>query len=200
MDLQTRQRYAQAVAQEKFLRAAAFVVETERLCGINVLPLNLWHVMALDTIGSPFVDRWDRITKDDVWRFLWLLSPKYRDSRLARWWFYHRDVHSLVATKEILMQTAAKILDFVDEAYADAPGVSGKSRVSYYAAAAGLVDLIASAYGWPEKDILRLPLKRSFQYQKAILERMAAEKGVKLPLGNRSDAIKTDYLNRINGN
>lgn len=200
MDQATRIKYARAVKQEKFLRAAAFVVEAERLCGLTVRPLNLWHVMTLDTIGSPFVGRWEKITRDDVLNFLWLLSPKYIPNAIARRWFYYCHVHPLVSPKDRLMQTATQILEYVDEAYVDAPGGDGKPRVSYYAPAAGLVDLLASAYSWDEKQILWLPLKRSFQYQKAILQRIAAEKGLNLPLGNRSDAIKTEYLNRINTN
>lgn len=200
MDQATRIQYAHAVQQEKFLRTASFVVAQERLCGLTVLPLNLWHVMTLDTIGSPFVGRWEKITEDDVLNFLWLLSPKYIANALARRWFYYCHVWPLVNSKDRLMQTAAQLLEFVDAAYTDAPGGDGKPRVSYYAPAAGLVDLLASQYGWCEETIQRLPLKRAFQYQKAILQRIAAEKGVNLPLGNRSDAIKTEYLNRINTN
>lgn len=200
MDLDTRKRYAAAVAQEKFLRAAAFVVTSERLGGLMVLPLNLWHVMALDTIGSPFVGRWEKVTSDDVLNVLWLLSPKYQANPLARRWFYYCHVYPLVKSKERLMRTSAQIFEFMDEAYVDAPGGGGAPRVSYYSAAAGLVDLLAGEYGWAEADILRLPLKRAFQYQRASLQRLAAEKGVSIPIGNRSDGIRTEYLDRINKN
>lgn len=200
MDQETRIKYAAAVRQEKFLRAAAFVVPHETLCGLRLQPLNLWHVMALDTIGSPFVGRWEKITDEDVLNFFWLLSPKYCANALARRWFYYCHVWPLVKTKDDLMRTAAQVLEYVDEAYTDSPGGGHQDRVSYYAPVAAMVDLLASQYGWTEKEIERLPLKRAFQYQKAILQRVAAQNGVFLPLGNRSDAIKHEYLNRINTN
>lgn len=177
--------YAEAVARERFLRAAAFVADREYLCGLPVLPLSIWHVMALDTIGSPFVTRAEGVTADDVLNFLWIVSPRYTANRLERRWFWLTKVRKLKAEAAI-----KAIADYVSEAYGDAPGGS-RGGPSYYSNAAGLVDALASAYGWSERDILKLPLKRAFQYAKAIADRISPN----AVLWNPSDRIKGDWLN-----
>jgi hypothetical protein len=177
--------YAEAVARERFLRAASFVADREYICGVPVLPLSAWHVMALDTIGSPFVTQQAGVTADDVLNFLWIVSPKYRASALDRRWFWLTRVRKLDAPKAV-----QAIADYVREAYGDSPGGSGCGP-SYYSAAAGLVDALASAYGWSEAELLRLPLKRAFQYAKAISTRLNPS----AVMWNPSDRIKGDWLN-----
>lgn len=177
--------YAEAVARERFLRAASFVVDREFIHGVRVLPLSIWHVMALDTIGSPFVTKADGVTAEDVLNFLWIVSPKYNSNRLDRRWFWLTQVRRLDAA-----ETIKAIVDYVSEAYGDAPG-GGSSGPSYYSNAAGLVDALASAYGWSEAEILRLPLKRAFQYSKAISDRLNPN----AVMWNPSDRIKGEWLN-----
>lgn len=178
----------EAIEAERFERATAFVLELESICGVPVLPMNIWHVMALDVIGSPFMSRQDSFSHDDVTNFLWLLNPRYEPNALAKRWFYLTRCRKLPVEKVVI-----GIAKFITDAFAET-GKSGESSRSYFSSAAGLVDILASEYGWGEREILRLPLKRAFQYQKAILRRL----NPKVPLFNPSDGKIQEWINARN--
>lgn len=182
--------YADALARERFIRASCFVADREYICGVPVLPLNIWHVVALDAIDSPFVKRSDALTATDILNFMWLIQPNYSASRLDKRWFWVTRLRSLPAEK-----TIRAIVGYITEAYSDSPGgEAGAHAVSYYSSAAALVDCLAKEYGWSEAEIMRIPLKRAFQYSKLILHRL----NPKAPLWNPSDKVKGDWLNTIN--
>lgn len=188
MDEATQKLLREAREQESFHRACAFGVEREFICGMTVLPLAIWHVMVLDAIQSPFVGRSERCRVEDIVNFLWIVSPHYRPNAMDRKWFWLTRCRKLKASEAV-----KAIVAYVSEAFADGPSASNDGA-SYYSAAAALVDLIASQYGWSEQEILRTPLKRCFQYRKAIRYRLQPQE----PQGNRSDGIIQSWLDRAN--
>ena len=175
-----------AVEQETTVREAAFLSVTETVCGFECLPFTPLHYSMLDCSGSPFVHGGVPMA-EDVAVFLWCVSPGFDPSaRLRRWHFTRR-------TRGLDYETAVMaIRAYIDDAFADAPGTKGGHTPSYYSGTAAMVDLLAGQYGWPERDILRLPFKRVFQYARCIRARFE-ERPI---FFNRSDKVIADWQER----
>ena len=175
--------YQAAVEREGLVRSAAFLPVTETVNGVECLPLTPLHFATLDAIKSPFV-KGGIPNQADVAIFLWAVSPRY--SQTNRWAFYWtvRSFRGLDYADSL-----KAIYAYLAEAFADAPGVKGEVSVSYYSASASIVDLIASEYHWPERDIIRLPFKRLFQYFRCIQTRHV-EKPI---FFNASDLVLSDW-------
>jgi hypothetical protein len=176
---------ADAIEREQHIRDTSFLGLPENVCGFDVSPLTLRHVLTLGAIGSPFMRGGHPMTHD-VGAFMvvvgeWKVFKRWRNLRKL----------GLVSFRESVEQVDA----FVKESFQDSPSGSQKDGVSYYSFAASLVDLFAREYGWTEKDILDAPMKRLFQYIKAISHR----NGEKV-LFNPSDRVRGDWMNEVNRN
>lgn len=71
-----RRKYVEAVEREQFIRETAFLPVSERIGPFEVLPMTLRHFLCLRSGGSPFVCG-GTVTDEDVFEFLWVLSPRY---------------------------------------------------------------------------------------------------------------------------
>lgn len=172
------------MARERFGRSAAFLDLPENLCGLPVMPLSIRHVVTLDLIESPFVCGGRIPSADDIVNFLWLLNPRFEKSALAKRWFY------LWRCRKLDYKTSVEaICAFVRDAFQDSIA-DGKSSVQYYSTAAGIIDILASEYGWTEAAILDLPVKRALQYVNAATQR----RNPKAALFNPSDSIKARWI------
>lgn len=174
---------AEAIATERFSRNVAYLDLDDRICGVPVRPLTLQHLVTLETIGSPFIVG-GRVTFVEAAGFLWLLSPRWRaDARWRRWWFYR-------SLRKIQFKALVDgIREFILDAQRDLPGgKTNRVRASYYSTACALVDLLATEYGWSERAVLHLPLKRILQYRNRIFERNGEV------MFNPSDEAKQKWL------
>ena len=84
---------------------------------------------------------------------------------------------------------------FVKESFQDSPAGTGEASASYYSFAASIVDVFGKEYGWSEADILDTPLKRVFQYLKAISRRNG-----ETVFFNPSDKVRGEWLAAVNRN
>ena len=175
--------YREAVEREAFLRSAAFLpinetVSLKRIVrsfwtrkervedfAVEVLPLTPAHFVALDVCGSPFV-RGGVPTEKDCAAFLWLTSPHYGPSSHAARNAFLRSLRRVDYASSV-----AAIHDHIAESFIDAPGHRDGSPVSYWSASASIVDMIASEYHWPEREVLQIPFKPLFQYHRCIKSR-----------------------------
>jgi hypothetical protein len=175
---------ATAIEHEQLVRNASFLELTERVCGFEVPPLTLRHMLALESIGSPLVCG-GRPMPHDFGAFLVLLTGA---TGFRRWNLLRRlgRVNYGIAFDDIV--------SFINEAMQDSPGGSnGEGEISYYSFGAAIVDRLAREYGWSERAILDLPLKRLFQYLK-----LFTGKDGKVPLFNPSDKVRGKYLAELN--
>lgn len=183
-----------AAARAQFNRNAAFAPVNERICGIEVLPLTVWHVTALDAINSPFVSGSQTApTPEQIAAFIWLVHPHYSPrSRFRRWRVLRRVAHLGY------LEAVNAVVGYVNEAFSDRPAgreaAGRKSTTSYFSMAAAIIDELASEYGWPESAVLHLPLKRAFQYIACI----RARSGGALFESREELAIKQAWLDRRN--
>ncbi len=181
--------YRAAVERETESRTLAFAGALEMVCGVPVRPITLQDVIVLDGAKSPFICG-GIPTAEDIILFLWLQSPDYSKSRwrLKRFARKHRRLDYGDSCKAIF--------SIVDEAFMDAPKGGGPEQLPYYAWPAALVDMFASEYGWSEEAILKSPIKRLFQYRKAIIKR----ENPKAVLWNPSMEIRSRWLIAVNQN
>lgn len=183
---------AEAQVQESLNNECAFLTDVlrERIGRFPVEPLTLRHLVILRLGGSPFIGPGD-IELNHVAQFLWVISPFYHPkARLHRWFFLklvrRRDPDKLIEG----------ILHYLDEAFANAPGSTGKHSRATYSAAAAMIDLFAAEYGWPIEKIMATPVKVLFQLRKARCRRLGIQDGG----GSPSDRIRQQWLDNYNAN
>lgn len=183
--------WREAVERENAVRDESFLGLTETLCGIEVLPLSAYHFLILEAVHSPFVCG-GVPNEVDIARFLWIVSPQFRptttraDRKL-------RDKFIRRLSNLDWEQSVKAITTYTEDAFQDSPGSRGGSQASYWSWIAGLVDFIASAYGWTERDIIDIPLKRAFQYVRLIKSRESEAIHF-----NRSDTVRGEWLRKVN--
>ena len=174
----------EAIEQEQHIRDTSFLALPESVCGFDVKPLTLRHVLTLGAIGSPFM-RGGYPMPHDVGAFLCLVGEW---SGFSRW----RNLRKLGSSD--VRNSIEQVESFVKESFQDSPGGGGDiESQSYYSFAASLVDLFGHEYGWSEADILDAPTKRLFQYVKAISRRSG-----ETVLFNPSDRVRGEWMDAVN--
>lgn len=180
--------YLEAIERENAIRNAAYLDLPECISDIEVNPLTARLWVALEGIGSPFAVG-GIPTPEEVARFLWCVSTDYvagcKEARESFKWRIRNVSFAL---------TRFSIQKYIRDAFQDAPPGSEDRRVPYAGSTSGLVDLLASEYGWDEQSILDLPLKRAFQYARRIQRRHDP----KCILFNPSDQVTADWLKTLN--
>ena len=176
---------AGAIEKENQIRVQSFLGFTETVHGFEFEPLTLSHVLGLESIGNAFVCG-GHVGPYDVASLVLMLSGQPKGIR--RWWLLQRVG---MADARALCEA---INEYMSEAYMDVPGGKSGGGPSYFSGAAALVDFMASEYGWTEQEILRVPLKRLFQYTKAII----ARRNPNAIQFNPSDKIKGRWLAEVN--
>ncbi len=84
---------------------------------------------------------------------------------------------------------------YVTQAFQDSPGSDGVSNQRPFAGwCAFIVNHIAREYGWPELLILKMPLRRLFQYQRCIIHWHKSD----ATMHNPSDKLVGQYLRKMN--
>lgn len=175
----------EAIEREQHIRDTSFLELPEAVCGFDVHPLNLSHVLQLGAIGSPFM-RGGHPLPVDVGAFMVIVGDW---KGFERW----RNLRKL---GRVSFRESVEAVDaFVKESFQDSPAESGVETVSYYSFAASIVDVFAREYGWTEREILSAPVKRLFQYLKAI-----ARRNGETTLFNPSDKVRGDWLLEVNRN
>ena len=175
----------EAIDREQHIRDVSFIELPEVICGFDVQPLTLRHIIVLGSVGSPFV-RGGYPLPVDAGAFLCVVG---------NWRGFNRWRNLKRLGKVPMMDAVESIGQYMSESFQDAPGISGVDSVSYYSFAASLIDLLAHEYGWNERDILDMPVKRLFQYVKAIAERHGEK-----TFFNPSDKVRGDWMREVNKN
>jgi len=152
----------QAVERETAIRNQAFLDFPESICGIEVKPLTLRRMLLLESVGSPFICG-GMVTPYHVGAFFLAMTDA---KGFARWRLLRRV--GLLKTEDAIEGIKA----FLDESLQDSPPKRNTGETaSYYSATSAIVDVFASEYGWSRSEVLDDPVKRVFQYLKAIQRR-----------------------------
>lgn len=157
--------YREAVEKESAARDAAFIETPRTICGVDVLPLTLHHLVLLSFVRSPFIVG-GVPDGGSVVQFLWITSPQFKPSDINA-----RDVFIADCRKLPFVEAVTGIKAHVDAAFSDFSVPSGPSAASIASHAAYLVDAMASEYHWSEQEIRTMPLARIAQYIRIIRRR-----------------------------
>lgn len=114
---------------------------------------------------------------------------------VGEWKGFHRWSNLRKLARVNFISSVEAIDEFVKESFQDSPPGTGVTGVSYYSFAASIVDVFAKEYGWRESEILDTPLKRVFQYLKAISRRNG-----ETVFFNPSDKVRGEWLAAVNQN
>jgi hypothetical protein len=176
--------YAEAQIKEREARDLAFCDWPVPLCGLSVRQFTLTHLLILGNCDNAFVC--SRVPEaEDVAFFLWVVSPDYVPDETARNSFVE-GIASLIKYEA----ACREIIQYVDNAFQDAPGGSNVQQKSYNSFAAIYCDLFASEYGWDDALTMRKPIARLFQLYRRIQKR----NNPKTVLFNPSDRVISRYL------
>jgi len=175
----------EAIAREQFVRDAAFLELPDRICSVEVPPLTLDHILKLSATNNPFLVGGQAGPLSAAAFFILLCDPK---SRWARWRLLQR------ISRLSFNYAHRQISEFVAEAFQDSPGGGKPTGPNYYSFAAGIISAVAHHHGWSEREILHIPVKRLFQYLKA----MQRTNNPEASLFNPSDKVRGDWLREVN--
>lgn len=144
-------------------RTASFLTTPEIICGIKVLPMTLSHWVVLDGIDSPFLA--GRMPKlHDVPMFLWAIHPRFTPGNSWRRRRFIKACGALDFPRVVVACERYCAATFMDSP----PSSGGGNSLPYFAFAANIVAQLAHNFHWSEAEIMRIPLKRCFQYLKCI--------------------------------
>lgn len=175
----------EAIEAEQHIRDTSFLPLPESVCGFDVKPLTLRHVLMLGAVGSPFI-RGGNPLPSDIGAFLILVGD---------WQGFKRWSNLRKLARVDFVSAIESVDSYVKESFQDSPPGTESTGVSYYSFAASIVDVFGKEYGWREADILDTPLKRVFQYLKAISRRNG-----ETVFFNPSDKVRGDWLAEVNRN
>ncbi len=122
-----------------------------------------------------------------VLRFLWIVSPDFKPSRIAAKWFLWK--HRKTDPAELLPE----IQKYMARTFSNMPGAKSQSEGSAWVAS--MVDLLASEYGWTEDAVLNCPLRRIFQYVSMIKARATQQPIV---FSSEADALQAEFMEKAN--
>lgn len=195
--------YAAEVAAEATRRAEAFVDGPRPVGPWLLRPLTAYDLLILDGYECPIaVGDWARTTPAELAWFAWTLRADLAAGPLRRWLFIRamRRRHRCAATFRADLAAASEYFErhFADSA---APkrldprtGQPTPQRELGTNWLAPLVIGLACETGWPERDILALPLDRLWQY----LSTLDRRRGGTSADFSRSKRLRADCLREVN--
>ena len=156
----------------------------ERIGAFPAVHLTPERYLILDKLGCLS----DVITQASLKRFLWVVSPKFRPSRWAGKWFMLRH-------RRIKAEVIGDVVDYMARTFSSMPGRSSKGGQGAIGWVASMVDLLASEYGWTEREILTCPLRRVFQYVQSITSRIT---GKEKTFCSKADELQAEFMRKAN--
>jgi hypothetical protein len=150
-----------AIKEEAEIRDGAFLGVSGLVEGQRLRPFSLRHYLSLYLAGNQFVTG-GLPTATDAAVFLWVVSGSTEDQSV-----FAQSIADLDFDK-----VCRGILDFINEAFFDAPPATpGMVSASYYSLAASLVDTFGREYGWTIEQTMNAPLGVLFQLLKVMQRR-----------------------------
>jgi len=180
---------AAEMEREQTVRAAS-LLDTIILCGLPCRQLSIRTYTLLKGAGNPFIVPSVVPSPQDVAVFLWLHALDYEaGNERARLRWVRRNVRPLISGGKYPW-CVAEINRHIENTFMDSPGPGRYDGKEYFLGSAGLIDLIASEYGWSDEYIMGLPISRLFQYQRAMRKRYDP----RAALSNPSDRLISEHL------
>jgi hypothetical protein len=201
--------YADAIAQERFIRDAAFLGVTETVAGFELKPFTLRHKLVLRAAKNPLVTR-ETPEPGQLAQFLWVTSAEYSTDQKAfrsfmrrcrkfvppaepmfletkRWW------KRFDAALLTMAKTLTEAREYLAEAMMDSPPQNSRLgfKPDYYSEVAFWVSLFN--YQYTAEQVLDMPLKVLYQFLNEAKDKQADPRKPAL-LFNPSDKVRIEAL------
>jgi hypothetical protein len=183
-----------AAAKEKDREdaSAALMRNPVLIGGQWIKPLSIESLIFLQAAGHPLFKEGE-IGAEDVLSFLWVTSVGFKP--MCKWRYRLFKLRFLFADQEKMKVDVVEWLHHEfgtpDESKSD-----GEVHAPPHNWVTGLIDLLASEYGWSENEIMEMPIKRAFGYSKAIIQRKTAgEQQVRW--AKETDKVRGQYLKEL---
>jgi hypothetical protein len=192
--------YPAALQQERenrdfsFLELPFVLGASPDRAGIPIRQITLRQLLVRLNIDCPFMT--GRVPEvEDIAEFLWFLSPDFQPGSGDS-----PNRHSFIKkVAQLPYDEAVKEIDrYLDLVFLDAPPSGGKHKTPIASAAATLIDIFASEYGWSRDVILDSPVPQLYQLLREIELR---HKGKDAVFINRlSDKVKAQWQEALSAN
>lgn len=183
LDFNSIPGYAEAVNTEQVNRDLAFLRDPLPICNIAVGHMTARRFLILSGCKNRFIVG-GQLRPEDVAMFLWFVSPRYSTTPGEREAFISEYIRPLV-----FVDACREIIAYLGRAFQDSNPSAGGGK-EFTSAVAGIVDLLASEYGWNDEAILDMPLARVFQY----IRRIQMRRNPEAPMINRSEKYIAEWL------
>lgn len=178
--------YEAEVEQEQLKRNLVYLDQCEIVCGEPIRNITPRSLALLSAMRTPFLSG-GSITAPVVAQFIWAL---HRDYSVASWW-KRRQLRKRLARIPI-EQCATEIFAFLDLTFMDRP-TGGKEEKPIASNIAWIVYRFRhEPWRMSERETSNTPLRKLYQEL-----RCWERENDRIP-ANRSDILKTDWLNNLN--
>lgn len=197
-----QERIKQVADFERKLRLEGLLNIESEIGGIKVRQITGSDILKLDYAENRLIIGGDPDESDFLSFFLMLKSDKEKRSDLK----LCKTVIKKIEDKEFVQE----IYGFINYAFLDMPNTKGGSSSvvvgakSYNASSSvwlnGVVDTMASEYGWSYDQIMEAPLARTLQIYQYLLKRILGDKyNIRNPLTSQASANEMNKLRNQNG-
>lgn len=152
-------------------------------------PMTLRRILVLESLQSPFLTGARMPTRKDILRFLWIMSPGFKLTRL-RFSLFHARHFFIIWPKYI--RVICELMGEAMEMMGDTGKEEGEPSSMW---AASMIDGAASQYGWRYDEILDMPLATSILLAKALGARLSMD-STPVTFARHADKVRADYLKK----
>lgn len=186
-----RAKIAQAREKDFSKRAEAWVQLPHEIAGTIMPPMSLRKLIFLEQIESPLL-LGEEANYEDVVTFIWVCSDKFSPEE-AKAKAFRKTIRKLPKNLE------EEIANYLEDNLSFIRQTSDGGDTSEHFAS-GVIDLMASQYGWSADTILDLPLPQLFQLLDSITRRLTTQNGgTPITWNPAVDKLKDEYMRQANG-
>lgn len=188
-------RIAEAEAEDGSKRHRHFLDLHEETIGpFRAVPLTIERWIILNETGALVAG--DTPTQGDLLRFLWIVSPDFSPNRWKGKWFMWRNRR--IRFDETLRHCHNYLEDqfeYLGNKSSSEKSAGGSKSSGSSEWVSGIIDLLASEYGWTPREILKLPLSTVLLYTVRIKARHDGKRPI---FSSEADALKQQFMNEAN--
>lgn len=194
-DNTAQERIKEAADFERTLRLEALIGLESEIEGIKIRQMTGFDVLQLQYAENKLIIG-GVPDESDFAHFFWLLKSKEEKRSQVK-------LFKFIIQKMKSVEFINAVCDYIDYCFLDLPQSGGsKSSASYNASSTvwlnGIIDGIASEYGWTYEQILSAPLARILQLYQYLLKRQLGDKyKIRNPITSQASA---NELNKIRNN
>jgi len=194
-DNTAQERIKEAADFERRLRLEALIGLESEIEGIKIRQMTGFDVLQLQYAENKLIIG-GVPDESDFAHFFWLLKSKEEKRSQVK-------LFKFIIQKMKSVEFINAVCDYIDYCFLDLPQSGGsKASASYNASSTvwlnGIIDGIASEYGWTYEQILSAPLARILQLYQYLLKRQLGDKyKIRNPITSQASA---NELNKIRNN